>query len=160
MSPKGVAMLKGIEELRLFPYDDQTGMTIPTHAGWVKGATIGYGHLISQAEWPKYRGGITEAQADALFLLDLAPFEIAVSDSITKTLLGYEFDALVIFAFNIGVGGFRQSTVRKILNGQSSKPLEPAWKAWKKSQGKVNQGLINRRNAEWRIFTKGIYERW
>lgn len=33
-------------------------------------------------------------------------------------------------------------------------------KAWNKSQGKVNAGLTNRRAAEWRIYTSGIYARW
>ena len=35
-----------------------------------------------------------------------------------------------------------------------------AWKAWNKSQGQVMQGLVNRRNAEWDVYSKNIYQRW
>lgn len=51
-STKGQDLLKKIESLRLNPYDDQTGKDI---SAWVKGATIGYGHLILQNEWDVYK---------------------------------------------------------------------------------------------------------
>lgn len=161
LGPEGVALLKAVETLRLRPYDDQTTLDI---SAWVAGATIGYGHLIASKDWDTYKDGITEAQADALFAADLAPFEQAVRDAITVGLQQYEFDALVIFAFNIGVGGFKGSSVVKLVNdpkattGHAS--LEAAWKAWNKSQGKVMKGLDNRRAAEWRIYKTAVYARW
>ena len=161
LGPEGVALLKAVETLRLKPYDDQTTKDI---TAWVAGATIGYGHLIPAKEWATYKDGITEAAADALFAADLAPFETAVRDAITVGLQQYQFDALVIFAFNIGKGGFKGSSVVKLINdpkattGHAS--LEAAWKSWNKSQGKVMKGLDNRRAAEWRIYTSANYARW
>lgn len=161
LGPEGVALLKAVETLRLQPYDDQTTEDI---AAWVAGATIGYGHLIPAKQWATYKDGITEEQADTLFAADLAPFETAVRDSITVGLQQYEFDALVIFAFNIGASGFKGSSVVKLINdpkattGHAS--LEAAWKSWNKSQGKVMKGLDNRRAAEWRIYTSANYARW
>ncbi len=39
--------------------------------------------------------------------------------------------------------------------------LEDAWeKRGIKTQGQISQGLINRRNAEWEMFSRGVYERW
>ena len=38
--------------------------------------------------------------------------------------------------------------------------LSEAWLAWNKSQGEVMQGLINRRNAEIKMYNQGVYERW
>ncbi|MBS9422768.1 hypothetical protein EAE90_03205 [Photorhabdus caribbeanensis] len=38
--------------------------------------------------------------------------------------------------------------------------IDDAWKVWNKSQGKVNQGLINRRASELKIFNNGVYEKW
>ncbi|WP_218144007.1 glycoside hydrolase family protein, partial [Nitrosomonas marina] len=59
---------------------------------------------------------------------------------------------------------FLISSVLRMINNPSAKTrypnLEMAWKAWRKSQGRVMQGLINRRNAEWRIYSEGVYERW
>lgn len=161
MSPDAVALLKAIEALRLRPYDDQTGKNVDD---WVKGATIGYGHLISAAEWVKHRNGITEEQADSLFRADAAPFERVVGETISVGLQQYEFDSLVILAFNIGIEAFRKSTVALIVNGPHSDlqelALESAWKIWNKSQGKFSSGLANRRAAEWRIYTGAVYARW
>ena len=161
MSPEAVALLQAIETLRLTPYDDQTGKDI---SAWVEGATIGYGHLISKNEWATYQDGITEQQADALFRVDAEPFERAVGQAITVGVQQYEFDAMVILAFNIGQAGFGSSSVAKLVNdpkavtGHAS--LEDAWKSWNKSQGKVMKGLTNRRAAEWRIYTSAVYARW
>ena len=161
MSPEAVTLLQSIEALRLQPYDDQTGAEI---GEWVAGATIRYGHLIAKDEWASYKGGITEAQADALFRADAEPYERAVGQAVEVGLQQYEFDALVILAFNIGKAGFRHSAVVKLVNdpeaitGHAS--LEEAWKSWNRSQGKVMKGLTRRRAAEWRIYTSAIYARW
>ena len=161
MSEKGIALLKSIETLATEPYDDQTGEKIDR---WVKGATIGYGHLILQDQWERYRDGITEAEASDLFAQDLQPFLDAINRAVTLPLTQNQFDALAILVFNIGATNFRQSSVLKLINDPMAETpypgLEQAWKTWNKSQGKVNEGLNNRRQAEWKIYTEGVYERW
>ena len=161
MSEAGQALLRSVEALRLTPYDDQTGKDT---AVWVAGATIGYGHLILKGEWDTYKSGITDAAAQALFKTDLAPFEALVQKHITASLAQQEFDALALLAFNIGPGGFPSSSVVKLVNDPAAKTgyadLEAAWKAWNKSQGQVMKGLDNRRQCEWNVYTKGVYQRW
>lgn len=161
MSPEAVELLQAIETLRLQPYDDQTGEDIDV---WVKGATIGYGHLIAEDDWDTYKDGITAEQAADLFRADAEPFERTVGEVISVGVQQYEFDAMVILAFNIGRSGFRNSSVATLVNDPSAETsfatLEAAWKAWNKSQGRVNRGLVNRRDAEWRIYTSAIYARW
>ncbi|KNC65574.1 hypothetical protein AC626_22285 [Pseudoalteromonas rubra] len=143
------------------PYDDQTNETITS---WVKGATIGYGHLISKSEWSLYKGGITAAQAEALFLADLSKFVTAVNDSVVVPLSQQQFDAAVMLAYNIGVDGFYNSSALALMNNPNASTeysgLQSAWKAWKFSQGKESNGLINRRNAEWNIYSNGVYKKW
>ena len=160
LSEAATNLLKEVETLRLTPYDDQTGNDI---GAWVKGATIGYGHLIQKADWGRYRNGITEAGAGQLLADDLGPSIAVVQESITAAVSQNEFDAMVILAFNIGPG-FAQSSVVKLINDPAAKTgyknLESAWKAWNKSQGKVMQGLVNRRQCEWNIFSLAIYARW
>ncbi|MDD3352145.1 glycoside hydrolase family protein [Zoogloea sp.] len=163
MTHQGRALLRSVETLALRPYDDQkSGMTRIT--AWVPGATIGYGHLIARSEWSRYRDGITAAQADALFDADLVPFEQAVRETIKVPLAANRFDALVILAFNIGVSAFARSSVARLVNdpaaSSSYRNLEAAWKSWNKSQGKVMLGLERRRQCEWNVYTKGVYERW
>lgn len=161
LSSNGRAWLKHVEGLRLQPYDDQTGK--PTSC-WVRGATVGYGHLISQAEWPALCNGVSENAADALLCRDLAPFERGVGKSIHAAVSQHQFDALVILAYNIGLANFQASSVVKLVNNPQARTsfpdLESAWKAWTRSQGKVMQGLVNRRNAEWNIYASGCYAYW
>jgi type VI secretion system secreted protein VgrG len=161
MSESALNLLKQVEALRLTAYDDQTGEETRV---WTAGTTIGYGHLISKAEWDTYKNGIAESAADSLFQQDLAPFIELVAAHITIPLKPNEFDALVILAYNIGAQSFQNSSVVKLVNDPSVqtsyKNLEQAWKAWNKSQGKVMNGLINRRQCEWDIYSKNIYQRW
>jgi len=161
LSTKAVELLQGIETLATKPYDDQTALDI---TAWVKGATIGYGHLISKSDWPKYKDGFTKDDALKLFNADLSPFVAVVKSKVKASITQNEFDAMTILAFNIGVKGFSDSSVLKIVNDPGTKTtfksLESAWKAWNKSDGRINKGLTNRRNAEWNIYSKGIYQRW
>ena len=161
LSDKGLDLLKSIEELATTPYDDQTGKDI---TAWVKGATIGYGHLIAQSEWSNYKNEITEAQAIEIFKSDLAPFENVVNDSLKVVVPQNQFDALVILAFNIGINAIPNSSVLKLVNNPATMTpypnLESAWKSWNKSQGVVNAGLINRRQAEWNIYSRSVYKKW
>lgn len=159
ISIKGLIALKREEAFKPFPYDDQTGKHITE---WCKGATIGIGHLIPKAEWLKYKDGIDPAQATALLADDLKEFEDAVKRAVNVPLSQQQFDALVIFAFNIGAAGFRASSALKMINDPRQvtpyPTLERAWKAWNKSQGVECEGLNNRRALEWRIWSKGIYD--
>lgn len=157
-SSRAITYIKALESLSLQPYDDQTGQEI---SDWVTGATIGYGHLISQSDWNKYKNGISDTQAETLLNLDLSPFLKIVKSAITIELNQHQFDALVIFAFNIGTGGFSKSSVVKLINDPDAKTgypsLKAAWMAWTKSQGREMKGLIKRRQAEWSLYERGLY---
>ncbi|MBU6437104.1 MAG: lysozyme [Betaproteobacteria bacterium] len=158
LSDADLGLLRAIEQLRLAPYDDQTGQPI---SAWLPGATIGYGHLIGRDEWPRYAGGITPAEADALLAQDVQPSEQAVRSAIQVRLLQRQFDALVLLAFNIGAAAFAGSSVVRLINDPRAKTpyrnLQAAWSAWSRSQGRVLQGLVRRRQAEWAVYTRGVY---
>lgn len=83
-----------------------------------------------------------------------------VIDYLKIPLTQYQFDALVAFAFNIGINAFKNSTVVKIINNtddlHKSKTLEEAWLSWSKSQGKFNQGVNNRRKSEHYLLVVNI----
>ncbi|KAF1013194.1 MAG: Lysozyme RrrD [Stenotrophomonas maltophilia] len=161
LSPQGIDWLKQVEGQRLQPYDDQTGKAVDH---WVTGATVGYGHLILREEWPRLGQGVTLAEAEQLLRSDLKPFEQTVSRAVKVALSQHQFDALVILCFNIGGGNFARSSVLKLVNDpRVATPyatLQAAWMAWTRSQGKVMQGLVNRRGAEWRMYSSGSYGHW
>lgn len=160
LSSGGLVLLKSLESLRFKPYDDQTGKEVTS---WCKGATIGYGHLITRTEWDRYKKGIHKATANNLFMTDLSPYVRAVASNVTTQLRQNQFDALVVLVFNIGIDGFSSSSVLKLVNDPAAKTvhkdLESAWKAWDKSQGVVNAGLVSRRNAEWKLYSANLYQR-
>lgn len=162
ISQQGLDFLKDYETLSLQPYSDKIGLKSAPIKDWSEAATIGYGHLILKDEWPKYKNGITIKQAEELLHSDLVDFEKTINSVVKKQLKQNEYDALVILAFNIGAPSFFKSSLLKLLNGQAGSnypTLELAWKAFNKDNGKVSNGLVNRRASEWNIFSKNVYKR-
>jgi type VI secretion system secreted protein VgrG len=111
---------------------------------------------------------ITVDKAKELFARDLAPAMAVVNRRVSRQLTSNQFDALVILAFNIGVGAFDNSTLLRLLNlyGPDYYALEQWWKAWNKItiedndgelQKVVSNGLVNRRNEEWQIWAHADY---
>ena len=59
-----------------------------------------------------------------------------------------EFDALVSFSFNLGLGCFQRSTVRSaFIRGDKKRSGEVLLK-YRRAGGKILQGLVRRRQAE------------
>jgi GH24 family phage-related lysozyme (muramidase) len=120
--------------------------------------TIGVGHLLTQKEkiGGKYAGGITEQQAKELLKTDLRRFESLVNSRVTTPLEQHEYDALVIFVFNIGVAGFCSSSVLRAINENRKEDVPAALRLWNKitihGQHVINKGLVNRRENEIKLF--------
>src|SRR4051794_5732557 len=96
VSAHGRAFIRREEGCVLHPYNDSAGH-----------ATIGVGHLlhhgnVTAADRQRY-AHFTTASADRLLASDLHTFESGVNRLVTAKLSQAEFDALVSFAFNIGV---------------------------------------------------------
>jgi len=161
LSAAGKNLLEAAESAALQPYDDQTGE--PTSV-WVRGATIGYGHLITQNEWSTYQNGFTQDDADALLDHDLAQTVATVRNSISAEVSQNQFDAMVILCFNIGPGNFTTSSVHTLVNNPNAKTaydsLQDAWMAWTQSQGHQMAGLVKRRQCEWAVYSQGVYNPW
>lgn len=128
--------------------------------------TIGVGHLLLPEE--NQRGAIniggtfikpplTDAQVDALLRQDLERFIKSVQESCKVELTQNQFDACVSLAFNIGVGGFKKSSVVKRINANDFPNVPDAFMMWSKAtingQRQVVKGLVNRRKAEVDLFT-------
>lgn len=162
ISNNGINVLKRLEGCvkqngRHVVYDDATGRPVGKKSNLPRGATIGYGHLVKHGE--NFADGISENQATELLTTDISIAEHAVQDNIRVYLSQNQYDALVIFAYNIGEANFAKSTVVKYINNPnfySSKypDLKSAWYAWNKINGQENAGLTNRRQTEWNLFTE------
>lgn len=137
-SAAGRAAIKQREGVVLSAYKDSVGIL-----------TIGVGHTSAAGPPTIYKGmKITAAQADEILSRDLAIFEKGVSQAVKVPLSQNEFDALVSFAFNVGVGAFQKSTLVKELNKGNRYGAANELLRWNKAGGKVLKGLTNRRKAE------------
>jgi len=76
-----------------------------------------------------------------------------VKDLVKVNLTQSQFDALVSFVFNGGRENFRTSTLLKLINGEKFDQVPAEFRKWVYSKGKHMQGLVNRREAEIKLFT-------
>jgi len=139
-------------------YDDHTGRPINDYNA--RGfATIGYGHLITEAEKQQglFLNGINEEQALDLLSRDLGIAEGAVLRAVKVSLTQNEFDALVSFTFNVGAGNLNSSTLLQLLNAGNKRDVPAQFLRWNRSKGVVLPGLERRRRDEAMLFEHGIY---
>ncbi len=137
ISEEGLSLIKRFEGCRLEAYKCSGGV-------W----TIGYGHTSGVKETDT----ITQDEADKLLQEDVEQFEKYVDDYVTVKLGQSQFDALVAWTFNLGVGNLRESTMLKKLNSEDYASVPSEMKRWNKAGGKTLDGLIRRRKAESLLF--------
>jgi lysozyme len=110
--------------------------------------TIGYGSTGSHV---KPGMCITEAEAVALLDKDLDRFENAVSQMAPKS-TQWQYDALVSFAYNVGVGALKGSTLLSLHNAGDYSGASAQFVRWNKARVngvlKPLNGLTRRRMAE------------
>ncbi len=141
-SQNGINLIKRFEGLELESYQDIAGI-------W----TIGYGHTGREVGPDQH---ISENEAEALLRHDLISREKAVSRLTRVALNQFEFDALVSFVYNVGVGAYERSTARKRLNKGDREGAADALTWFNKAT--VNgvlrpvTGLTRRRAAERSLF--------
>ena len=112
--------------------------------------TIGYGHLIGDGtrlpdNWNRH---FSVEEINELLKRDLVRFEQGVLRYITVPLNQYQFDALVSFSFNLGLGTLQRSTVRQKMNRGNIAGAITSLLKYNKAGGKVLKGLDLRRKDE------------
>ena len=130
-------MLMVFEGLRLTAYEDAAGVL-----------TLGYGHTKGVRRGDK----ISEYYAKVLLKQDIAEFEEEVKKLGVAQTEG-QLDALVSFAFNLGIGNLKSSTLLKTIREGGSMPaIKQEFKRWVYAGGKKLPGLVKRREWEARRF--------
>lgn len=154
ISANGLKFLREVEGFDHRVYNDVAGYP-----------TIGVGHLLTKQESMtgkiiigndavRYENGLTNEQVDGLLDQDLDQFEDAVNRLVKVDLSQNEFDALVSFAFNVGVSAFRNSTLLRKLNAGDKSEVPHQLRRWNKAGGKIVPGLVNRREKEIKLWGK------
>ena len=99
---------------------------------------------------------ISEIEAEHLLRQDLRKFEEAVSEAIAVPLTQHEFDAIVSFTFNCGIGALQSSTFLRRLNAGDNKAavFTEEFPKWVKGLNGPLPGLVRRREAEVELALK------
>lgn len=143
ISEKGLAMIEKFEGCLLKASNKLDGV-------W----TIGYGQT-GRYYGKRVRRGMTTTKAEAhAWLRDhsIKTYEDAVTQAVKVPLNQNQFDALVSFTYNVGVGALKQSTTLRRLNAGDYTGAADALTMWTKCNGKVLAGLVRRRKEERALF--------
>jgi lysozyme len=153
LSNNGKAVIKNFEGLRLNAYRDSAGI-------W----TIGYGST-RYHDGKSVRPGdklANEIQADALFDNTLGQYEDAVNNMVRTSITQNQFDALVSFTYNEGIGALKKSTLLRKLNEGNYKDAADQFLVWNKITEPINgekvvlDTLVKRRQQERQLFLLDI----
>ena len=142
-------IIKSFEGCKLSAYVDPGSGKLPI--------TIGWGTTLDQKGKPfKLGDTVSQYAADSLLEDEVNKKALGVSKLVGKKVLTQnQFDSLVCFAYNVGLGAFTDSTLlKKLLISPNDPTLKDEFLKWDKSAGKVLPGLQKRRLAEWNLFNQ------
>lgn len=137
-SPSCLALVKKSEGCRLQAYADATGHP-----------TIGYGHTGASV---RIGDTITQEQADSLLQSDINRVAVQVSALLTTQPTQGQFDALVGFAYDVGIGNLKASRLLYKLRIGDVDGAAGEFAKWVTSDGEKLPDLIKRREAEKALF--------
>mgnify|MGYP002717171624 CR=1 FL=1 len=158
ISQRGIDLILGFETLRLTAYKDPGSRNgLPITNGWGSTTDLQGQPIELGAVW-------TRDYADAVFARDLAAFETGVNLLLDgKPTTQAQFDALVSFAYNVGLDidddtiaeGLGDSTLLKKHLAGDYAGAQAAFASWRYNDGKVMNGLVRRRAAEAALYGSG-----
>ena len=110
--------------------------------------TIGYGHT----KGVKSGQSISRQQAEDYLVQDVRTCETGLN-SLGLKLNQYQYDALISFIFNLGLGNFSKSTLlKKIAKNPNDPAIADEFRKWVYSGGVVVRGLRTRRENEIELY--------
>jgi lysozyme len=143
-SYSGIELIKHFEGLRLTAYLCSGG--IPT---------IGYGATFYEDGRNVNLGDvITQQEANELYIETLSQFERDVSELLDGIPINQnQFDALVSFAFNLGIASLAQSTLlNKVKSNHNDTAIAIEFDKWVFAGGQRINGLVIRRKKEAELY--------
>ena len=144
VSKAAIALIKHHEGVRSRPYRCPANL-------W----TVGVGHLIGDGKSlpDSWNRTFSQEEIDGILKSDLRRFELGVHKMLPNVpLRQHEFDAIISFCFNLGLGCFQRSTLRQaLLRGDKKAAMESLVK-YCRAGGKILRGLQIRRLDERALF--------
>lgn len=147
VSQNGINLIKKFEGFKSKPYLCAAGV-----------ATIGYGSTYYEngARVKLTDSPITEDWADQLLRNVLKQYELSVDVMTRDDISQNQFDALVSFAYNVGIQNFKTSTLLKRVNANPNDPdIKIQFARWIRAEGRILKGLVKRREIEANLYFSG-----
>jgi len=141
LSDKGLSVIKKVEGFRAKPYPDSGGKM-----------TVGYGHLVVPGDGVAPHDIIDPVKATELLCNDVKRTVAGVNNCVTSIITQNQFDALVVFAYNVGVTALSKSTLIRMLNKGDVDGAYREFLKWDMVGKDHIPGLLNRRLAEQDLF--------
>ena len=116
--------------------------------------TVGYGTTRINGKPVKENVKITTQEAEDFLEQDLKRFEDGVNRLVQVEITQNQFDALVSFVYNLGIGSLQKSTLLKKINAGLFDEAAEQFLKWDKAGGKKLAGLTRRRKAERELFLR------
>ena len=153
---EGLELVSRFEGDALKPFPDAMGIM-----------AIGYGHTLSEAEKSKgyisiggrkvdYKKGLTSQEAMDLLDQDLEPVRQAVDDMVEVPINRNQRDALVSFAYNVGIDILKESNLLRELNSSNYDAVPNELMKWCRVGDTELPGLLARRREEAELWCKPI----
>ena len=136
-----LSLIKRFEGCRLTAYPDPGSGGDPWTIGW---GSTGEG-IRKGVSW-------TQAQADARLAQDVAKFAKGVDHLVTSPTQPHQRGALISFAYNVGLGALKGSTLLRKHNAGDYAGAAAEFARWDKAAGKTLAGLTKRRAAEAAVY--------
>jgi lysozyme len=145
-----IQAINAIEQLEGFSssvYNDTAG-----------NATIGYGHLLHKSPKTVEDGKLvwTGEHAENMLKVEVLKIEQALNEKINVTVNQNQFDALVIWTYNLGIERLNDCSWLRMLNNEEYAEVPKLMQLWNKERigGEfvVSKGLTNRRKFEADLF--------
>lgn len=123
-----------------------------------KPVTIGYGTTLIGGKPIPLGTKITKKEAEQYLKDDLERFADGVAKLLKVKLNENQFGALTSFSYNIGLGAFQKSTLLAKLNAGDYESVPNEMRRWNKNDGKIMQGLVNRREDEIKLWLTPVVQ--
>lgn len=113
-------------------------------------ATVGWGHVINRNETIEMP--LSTEAAERLLMQDIETAHATVLRLVQWPLNANQLVALISFTFNLGGGALQRSALRHKLNRGEIDAVPDELRRWVYAGGRKLPGLVNRREAEARLF--------
>lgn len=136
-----IDLIKKFEGLKLESYKCPAGL-------W----TIGYGNTQWENGTRVLENQVIDIQrAEKLLMFWVNKYAEKIDLKVNQN----QFDALVSFAYNVGITNFNNSTLKKkVIANPNDATIRDEFMKWVSSRGKQLPGLVKRREAEANLYFK------